>query len=61
MESELKEELALVRNFEKLNDEKITPYFMALAKQSTPDAVLSDIRDNDGRDFIDSSEREKYY
>jgi hypothetical protein len=34
VESELREEVSLIRNFEKLNDEKITPYFMALAKQT---------------------------
>jgi hypothetical protein len=60
VETELKDELALVRNFEKLNDEKITPYFMALAKQSAPDAILSDIRDTDGREFIDCVDREQY-
>jgi hypothetical protein len=48
------------RNFERLNDEKITPYFMSLAKQSCTDALLSDIRNNNGGDFIDCSEREKY-
>jgi hypothetical protein len=60
VDSELRDELALVRNFEKLNDEKITPYFMALAKQATPGAVLSDIRDVDGRDFIDCTGWERY-
>jgi hypothetical protein len=60
VDSELRDELALVRNFEKLNDEKITPYFMALAKRASPDAVLSDIRDSYGSDFIDCKERERY-
>jgi hypothetical protein len=32
VELELKDELALVKNFERLNDEKITPYFLKLAK-----------------------------
>ncbi len=48
------------RNFEKLNDEKITPYFMSLAKQSCTDALLSDIRNDNGIDFIDSNDRENY-
>jgi hypothetical protein len=44
----------------KLNDEKITPYFMALAKQSNTVALLSDIRRDDNVDFIDNTEREGY-
>jgi predicted RNase H-like nuclease (RuvC/YqgF family) len=44
MENDLKTELKNVRNFEKLNDKKITPYFMALAKQPNTSALLSDIR-----------------
>jgi hypothetical protein len=43
-----------------LNDEKITPYFMSLAKQNTTDALLSDIRNDNGNDFISCSERERY-
>jgi exonuclease III len=60
VDSELGEEINLNRNFEKLNDEKITPYFMSLAKQSGTDALLSDIRNDNGTDFIDSNERENY-
>jgi exonuclease III len=48
VETELRDEVTLIRNFEKLNDKKITPYFMALAKQTTTDAVLSDIRNDNG-------------
>jgi hypothetical protein len=60
VDSELREEISLNRNFEKLNDEKITPYFMSLAKQSCTDALLSDIRNDNGTDFIDSNDRENY-
>ncbi len=60
VDSELREELSLHRNFEKLNDEIITPYFMSLAKQSCADALLSDIRNENGTDFISSTERENY-
>jgi hypothetical protein len=60
VDGELRDELSLHRNFEKLNDEKITPYFMSLAKEPCTDALLSDIRNGNSRDFIDSSERESY-
>jgi hypothetical protein len=60
VDNELREELNQHRNFEKLNDEKITPYFMSLAKQSCADALLSDIRNDNVTDFISSAERENY-
>jgi exonuclease III len=60
VDTELREELSLLKNFERLNYEKITPYFMALAKQPDSDALLSDIRNTDGTEFIDCSERERY-
>jgi hypothetical protein len=60
VDSELRDELSLHRNFEKLNDEKITPYFMSLARQSSADALLSDIRNENGADFISSNECENY-
>jgi hypothetical protein len=60
IDNDLKAELQSVRNFERLNDEKITPFFMSLAKQPSSEAVLSDIRNDNGTDFIDCSEREKY-
>ncbi len=60
VDSELREELSLHRNFEKLNNEKITPYFMSLARQSCVDALLSDIRNDNGADFISSNERENF-
>ncbi len=58
--NDLKNEFKNVRNFEKLNDEKITPYFMARAKQPNSCALLSDIRGGGNRDFIDNTERETY-
>jgi hypothetical protein len=60
VDSELRDELSLHRNFEKLNDEKITPYFMSLARQPNSDALLSDIRNENGVDFISSNDREGY-
>jgi hypothetical protein len=60
VDGELRDELSLHRNFEKLNDEKITPYFMSLARQPNSDALLSDIRNDNGADFISSNDRETY-
>jgi hypothetical protein len=39
VDSDLREELSLHRNFEKLNDEKISPCFMSLAKQPCTDML----------------------
>jgi hypothetical protein len=60
VDADLTEELRLVKNFERLNDEKITPHFLALAKQPDSDALLSDIRQDNGIEFIDSNDRERY-
>jgi hypothetical protein len=57
---ELKEELALIKNFERLNDEKITPYFLKLAK--TPDNVesLTSLKNNDNVAFENDAQREEH-
>ncbi len=60
VDADLSEELRMVKNFERLNDEKITPHFLALAKQPDTDALLSDIRHDNGTEFIDSNDRERY-
>jgi hypothetical protein len=60
IEGDLRDELRLMRNFEQLNDEKITPYFMALAKQPSSGASLSDLCREDGTLFADSNERNNY-
>ncbi len=41
---EFKEELTLIKNFERLNDERITPYFLRLAKTSSNSDSLESIR-----------------
>jgi hypothetical protein len=57
---ELKEELALIKNFERLNDEKITPYFLKLAK--TPDNVesLTSLKNKDNLAFENDAQREEH-
>jgi hypothetical protein len=57
IELELKEELSQIKNFERLNDEKITPYFLKLAKTPTQSESLETICDDDGVPFDSNVER----
>jgi exonuclease III len=59
-ENELREELENYKNFERLNHEKITPFFMRLAKCTQSDSDLKIIGDNDGNAFVDDMSREEY-
>jgi hypothetical protein len=60
IETELKAELEHMRVFDKLNSEKITPHFMALAKKSGTDESLTDIKNDNNEDFAGLPEQEKY-
>ena len=60
IETELRTELNKIKNFERLNNEKITPYFLKIAKSSKQDACLSDIKDNNGQHFGSDEERSKH-
>jgi hypothetical protein len=53
---ELKEELASKKNFERLNDEKITPYFLKLAKTPENLESLSSLRDENNIPFPSDKE-----
>ncbi len=57
---ELKEELTLIKNFERLNDERITPYFLRLAKTSSHSDSLESIRKEDGSVFETDEERHRH-
>jgi hypothetical protein len=57
---ELKDELALIKKFERLNDEKITPYFLKLAKTPESGSTLSDIKNDDDQIFVNEKERHSY-
>ncbi len=59
-ELELKEELSLIKNFERLNDEKITPYFLRLAKTSSETETLEVICKDDGDVFDTAQDRHSY-
>ncbi len=55
---ELKDELSTVKNFERLNDEKITPYFLKLAKAPENNVSLESLRDDNNEHFKTDRERE---
>ncbi len=55
---ELKEELASIKNFERLNDERITPYFLKLAKNPENVESLSSLRDENNIPFPSDKDRE---
>ncbi len=57
---ELKDELALVKNFERLNDEKITPYFLQLAKKPDSGESLNNLKDENNLYFESDKLREEH-
>jgi hypothetical protein len=60
IEHDLCEELKQNKKFENMNNEKITPYFMALAKLPDTEAVLTDIQQENGTDFMTKKDRDDY-
>jgi hypothetical protein len=60
IEGELRDELMKMHKFEKLNDEKITPYFLSLAKRPHHAESLCDITNNDGTMFESIKTRSNY-
>ncbi len=60
IEHDLCEELKQNKKFENMNNEKITPYFMAPAKLPDTEAVLTDIQQENGTDFLTKKDRDDY-
>jgi exonuclease III len=58
VESDAREEISKMKNFEHLNNEKITPYFLALAKKPHNSENLSEIVREDGVPFNNARERD---
>jgi hypothetical protein len=57
----LRKELERYEKFERLNNEKITPYFMNLVQNEVKqDANLNDICDDYGNEFTSEPDREQY-
>ena len=57
---ELRAEIENLSNFEYLNDEKITPYFVSLAKSNKASATTDRICDDEGNPFNSAEERNNY-
>ncbi len=49
-----------MRKFEHLNNEKITPYFLLLAKKPSNTEDLSDICNDDGTPFDNAAVKDQY-
>jgi hypothetical protein len=49
-----------MKHFDSLNNEKITPYFLSLAKRPQNSENLSDINQDDGTPFENREERSNY-
>jgi len=60
VDSELRHELNKYSGFEVLNSEKITPFFLSLAKGSQIEAKMDDIRDERGAAFESTAERKQF-
>ena len=57
IESELRAELCKIKIFERLNNEKITPYFLKMARSSKQDESLDDLKDDQGNNFASEADR----
>ncbi len=60
LESDAREEILKMKNFEHLNNEKITPYFLSLAKKPLHSENLNEIVREDGTPFDNTTERDQY-
>ncbi len=60
VDGELRHELNKYSGFEVLNSEKITPFFLSLAKGSQVEAKMDDIRNAAGVEFNSTGERKQY-
>jgi hypothetical protein len=57
IELDLREEIVKMKNFERLSNEKITPYFLSLAKRPHNSECLSDLNKDDGSPFDNVKQR----
>jgi Reverse transcriptase (RNA-dependent DNA polymerase) len=60
LESELRSEIENIKIFDRLNSEKITPFFMNMAKSSQTASSLTNIRDGTGAEFATDTGRSEY-
>jgi exonuclease III len=60
VDDEMREEVLRMKMFEQLNNEKITPYFLSLAKKPQQSENLLDVRKDNGEPFDNAVERDSY-
>jgi hypothetical protein len=60
LDLELRAEIENLSSYEYLNDEKITPYFVSLAKNNKATASTDTICDDNGNAFINAADRNQY-
>jgi hypothetical protein len=60
IEMEMRAELYKFKHFDILNAEKISPRFLSLAKIKSNEIPLSTIKDDNGIDFLQNSDRNEY-
>jgi hypothetical protein len=59
-ELEINSELEKNPNFNTLNSERITPFFIKMAKGSRQERSLTEIHDSNGRNFANTQEQKQY-
>jgi hypothetical protein len=60
IEQDLLEDILKMKHFESLNNEKITPYFLSLAKRPHNSESLGDVNRDDGTPFENRAQRSNY-
>jgi len=60
LEMEIREEVISIKNFERLNNEKMTPYFLKVAKTSVKQPEVDKICDNKGDEFLTEADRDNH-
>jgi hypothetical protein len=60
IDNKLRNQLEATSNFEILQNEKITPFFLNLAKGTKAEASLSDVLDDEGNPFRSDTELKDY-
>jgi hypothetical protein len=60
VDTDLKAEIATIKNFERLNDEKITPHFLRLAKSQNSGESISILTQENGEPFATETDRENH-
>ena len=60
LDVEMRHEVQKIQGFENLHNEKITPFFLKLAKSNKSEAKMCDIKDADGAPFNSPAEMKTY-